>query len=113
MTALFEDAGDLVVFGDGAFHDPAEMNHLSYSHHIQVFAPPRKDARQPWPEKFRRWANRLRRKIETALSVLVTAFNVERPGSRSLSGLITRVASRLLAYNLCFIVGPILAQLQA
>ena len=113
MTALLEGTDDLVVFGDGAFHDPAEMNHLSYSHRIQVFAPPRKDARKPWPEKFRKWAGRLRRRIETTLSVLVTAFNVEHPGSRSLSGLITRVASRLLAYNLCFIVGPILAQLEA
>jgi len=90
------------------------MNHLSYSRRIKVFAPPRKDAKSnPWPAKFRKWASRLRRKIETTLSVLVTAFNVEQPGSRSLDGLVTRVASRLLAYNLCFIVGPILAQLQA
>lgn len=113
MTALFEDADNLVVFGDGAFHDPAEMNHLSYSHRIQVLAPPRKDANQTWPERFRKWAGRLRRRIETALSVLVTAFNIEHPGSRSRSGLIARVASRLLAYNLCFIVGPLLAQLEA
>lgn len=114
MTGFLEDTHDMVVFGDGAFHDPAEINHLRYSHNIQVFAPLRKDARHnPWPHKFRRWANRLRRKIETALSVLVTAFNVEQPGSRSFYGLVTRVASRLLAYNLCFITGPLLAQLEA
>jgi hypothetical protein len=113
MAAFLEDAHDMIFFGDGAFHDPAEMNYLSYNHNIKVFAPPRKDAKgNPWPKKFRKWAGRLRRKIETTLSVLVTAFNVEKPGSRSFYGLITRVASRLLAYNLCFITGPLLAQLR-
>jgi len=114
MAAFLEDAHDMILFGDGAFHDPAEINYLSYNRNIKVFAPPRKDAKSnPWPQKFRRWAGRLRRKIETTLSVLVTVFNVEQLGSRSLYGLMTRVASRLLAYNLCFIVGPILAQLEA
>ena len=113
MAGFLEDAQDLIVFGDGAYHDPAVAQLLRDRHNIQVWATPRKDSTEPWPAAFRQWATRLRRRIETAISVLVTVFDVERLGSRSLSGLIARVATRLLAYTLCFITGPILAHLGA
>lgn len=111
MASLFEDDRNLAVFGDGAFHDPAEMTFLQRSRNIHVWATPRKDSRTPWPDEFRRLATRLRRRIETALSVLVTVFNIERPASRSLSGCVARIATRMLAYTLTFITGPLLAQL--
>ena len=53
----------------------------------------------------------MRRRIETVFSVLSTVFHIEQPGSHSLAGLVSRLSTRLLAYNLCFIMGPILAQL--
>jgi hypothetical protein len=97
MAALFEDAHDLAAFGDWAFHDPVEMARLRERRSIQVWATPRKDVRHPWPEEFRQFATRLRRRIETASSVLITVFNIEHPASRSLSRLIARMATRLLA----------------
>ena len=96
---------------DNAFHDPAEQDALSQRRHIRVYAPPRKEARHPWPDVFKQLASRLRRRIETAFSVLVTVFNFEHPGSRSLTGLISRTATRILAYTLCFFTGPLLARL--
>jgi len=60
---------------------------------------------------FKQLASRLRHRIETAFSVLVKVFNIEHPGSRSLTGLIARTATRILAYTLCFITGPLLARL--
>jgi len=36
------------------------------------------------------------------LSVLTTVFDIERPRSRSLAGLVCRISTRLLAYNLWF-----------
>jgi len=111
MAAVFEGQCDLVAFGDNAFHDPAEQDALSQRRRIHVYAPPRKDAQHPWPDAFKQLASRLRRRIETAFSVLVTVFNIEHPGSRSLTGLISRTATRILAYTLCFITGPLLARL--
>ena len=111
MHGLFDHVRDQIVFGDGAFHDPVEMNYLRKTRNIHVWATPRKDSRTPWPAEFRRLATRLRLRVETALSVLVTVFNIERPGSRSLSGCIARVATRMLAYSLAFITGPLLALL--
>ena len=110
-TCLFDSIRDQVVFGNGAFHDPAEMDYLRKPRNIHVWARHRKDSRTPWPAEFRRFAARLRLRVETALSVLVTVFNIERPGSRSLSGCIARVATRMLAYSLAFITRPLLAQL--
>jgi hypothetical protein len=111
MAALLEETSDLHVFADGAYHDPTERAYLQQRRNIHVWAVPRRDAREPWPKAFRRWVKRLRLRIETVISVLVTVFDVERPGSRSLSGLITRTATRLLAYNLCFTTTFLLNQM--
>ena len=73
---------------------------------------PRQDSRTQWPPQFRAWVTRLRRRIETVLSVLVTVFDLERPGSRSLDGLFARIATRMLAYTMCFITRALLAQFE-
>lgn len=111
LTALFEQAHDLLVLGDGAYNNPTAAPVLQAKHNIRVLAPPRKDSRVPWPKRVRRWITRLRRRVETALSILATVFEIERPNARSLQGLVSRISTRLLAYNLCFITGPLLAQL--
>lgn len=113
MRELLEDAHDLTIFADNAFHDPEEMAWLEQQRRIKVYATPRKDAKHPWPAMFRAMATRLRRRVETALSVLTTVFNVEQPHARSLDGILTRIATRLLAYNLSFVVGPLLDRLSA
>jgi hypothetical protein len=71
---------------------------------IELLAPSRQDSRQPWPSASRRLVNRVRRHIESALSILATVFDVEYPRARSLHGLISRISTRLLAYHLCFLV---------
>lgn len=113
MGDLLAEDHDVVVLADGAFHDPSEQHHLATTRNVRVWATPRKDARQPWPPQVRQWVSRLRRRVETGLSVLVTVFNVEHAHARSLSGFIARTATRLLAYNLCFLMKPCLAQLTA
>jgi len=97
--------------GDGAFHNPTESPVLQERHNIEIITPPRKDSRQPWPKELRRWIGRLRRRVETVLSVLTTVFHIEQPAARSLAGVVSRISTRLLAYNLCFITGRLLAQL--
>jgi len=111
MTAVFERAHDLLVLGDGAFHNPCDAPVLHERHNIQIITPPRKDSRHPWPKALRRWVGRVRRRVETAFSVLTTVFHIEQPAARSLAGVVSRISTRLLAYNLCFITGRLLVQL--
>jgi hypothetical protein len=106
---LLADAFDLLVCGDNAYRDPGVADRLKAKHGITLLAPPRLhyDTIQ-WPAEFRQLFNRVRRRIESALSVLCVVFHVEHPGSRSLSGLVTRVATRILAYTISFFASAIL-----
>jgi hypothetical protein len=104
---------DLMLIGDGAFNNPDWLRCMRHKHgsDVRLWAVPRQDSRTPWPEQFRRLVSRVRRRIETAFSVLSEVFNLERPASRSLSGLVSRVSTRMLAFTLAFITGPLLALL--
>jgi hypothetical protein len=114
MGAVFEQAHDLLVLGDGAFHNPALEPVLLERHNIEILAPPRRDSRKraPWSKAKRDWIGRIRRQVETSLSVLQTVFHIEQPNARSLAGVVCRISTRLLAYNLCFLTGALLVQLR-
>ena len=108
MGAVLEDEFDLTVLADGAFRKPLLAEALA-RRELQMGAPPRRDSRwQVWSAELRAVVGKLRRRVETTLSVLETVFKIEHPGSRSEDGLFTRLASRLLAYTLCFITQPLL-----
>jgi hypothetical protein len=113
MPAILEGCSDLTIFADNAYTDPIEAERLRRHQDITVLATPAKNVRQPWPDEFRQWANRYRRRIESAFGTLTTVFGVEQTGARSLTGFTARIATRLLAYTLTFITGPLLARLQS
>lgn len=111
VTALHEgeDVPGLMKLSDGACNNPGWREAMRHKHgaDVRVWALPRRDTRTPWPAEFRKLVGKVRRRVESALSVLCTVFNIEQPRSRSLSGLVARVATRVLAYTLCFITGPL------
>lgn len=113
VTALYEGEAlpGLCMLADGGFNNPGWRAALQHKHgtDLQVWTLPRTDTLTPWPAHFRTIVARFRRRVETSLSVLCTVFNLEQPRARSLQGLVCRVATRLLAYTLCFITGPLLA----
>ena len=113
MMAALEDKDSWLVLSDGAYHSPGTERILAEKHAIKVLAPPRKDSLTPWPDELRQLVTRLRRNIETALSILAVVFHIERPNARSLHGLVCRISTRILAYNLCFVMNKYLAQLSA
>jgi hypothetical protein len=110
MCATLEGAHDLLVYADNAFRDPVEEQVLERARNIRVWAAPRSDARQPWPAAFAQLAARFRRRIETGFSVLSTVFHLEQPGARSPSGLVARIATRILAYTLSILTAGWLLQ---
>lgn len=112
VPAILQDAADLRIYADGAFNNPLAMLVLGRKRGIELYAVPRRDSRKPWPAQFRALVSKTRRRVETTLSVLSTVFNIERLGSRSLDGFVSRVATRLLAHTLCFITPRLLAKLE-
>ena len=109
--AVLEDRRDLLVPGDKAYVRPEIQRTLQEGRRIVLLAPPRRTDRVQWVAAQERRYNRVRRRIETALSVLTVVFNVERPGSRSLAGALCRIATRILAYTLSFRTTHVLASL--
>ena len=103
MSALLQDARDLFIVADNAFQTPDEIAWLQETRNIQVAAMRRSNDQNRLPAVVRRLFNRLRRRIETVFSVMSTAFTLERPGARSLSGLLCRITTTVLVYNLSFL----------
>lgn len=99
---FFEGQNDLWVLADYAFQSTTNVPLLKEKRNIILTTAKRKDAVKPRPAWFRRLLRRLRRRIETTLSVMTTVFNLETPGSRSLSGLLCRLTTTVLVYNLSF-----------
>ncbi len=110
-AGMGEGVQDQVLLLDGAYHDPLTATVLRARRQVDSWAVPRQDSRTPWPAAFRAWVTRIRRRIETVFSVLTTVFHIEQLGSRSLDGLFARIATRMLAYTLCFVTQAMLAQL--
>jgi len=106
-----EELYELAMLADGAFNNPSWLASIHHKHNstVRLWALPRRDTRKPWPQQFRAFIALVRWRIEAALSVLSTVFAIEQPASRSLTGLVSRVSTRILAYTLCFITGPLLA----
>jgi hypothetical protein len=107
---LLSETHDRLVYGDNAYRDPGVSEQLTRKHQVELLAPPRQhyDKHVQWPQPFRLLFNRVRRQIESAFSVLTGVFHLAQPRSRSLAGLMTRTATRLLAYTISFLVSPIL-----
>lgn len=111
LPAILEDQTDLLVLADGAYHNALAAPVLRTHHQIEILAPPQRDSQHPWPKTLRQTVTRLRRRIESALSILATVFDIEHPHARSLAGLVVRISTRFLAYNLSFVMNKYLAPL--
>jgi len=103
LEALTTEQWGLTLVGDQGFQSAELGAWLKESRELFLQTARRRTDRVQWPEKTRQLLNRARRRIETAISVLSTVFHIEHPGSRSLSGLVARIATRILAYTLSFI----------
>jgi hypothetical protein len=112
MPEFFAEQANLFVLADNGFHSPPDIQWLADRRDITVATAKRKDAREPYPHWFRRLHRRMRRLIETAFSVMTVVFNLETPGARSLSGLLCRLSTTVLAYNLSFLTNEKLLSIE-
>jgi hypothetical protein len=102
VVALLENQQGLCLTGDkGYVSDELEDRLWDTGEHL-LLALKRKNQKQQWPDGIQKILGRLRHGIETAFSVLTTVFSFEAPRSRSLSGLIARTTTKILAHTLSF-----------
>jgi len=102
FPALCEGATYLIYIGDKGYVDADIETRVWDRGRHQLLPLRRVNQRDQWPEGLQQILGKLRHRIETAFSVLTTAFNLRHPGGRSFDGFIARTATKMLAYTISF-----------
>lgn len=108
LIPLLEDRQSLGVIGDKGYVSDDLADRLWEAGDHLLLALKRKNQSEQWPTGIQRILGQLRHGIETAFSVLTTVFNFEQPGSRSFTGMISRITAKILAYTLSFFLAEML-----
>jgi len=95
---------NIKLLGDKGFIGDDFARDLLNENNVLMIALKRNNAKNPDPKPFRQLIFKLRRRIETSISQLVDQLNIERVRAKSLWGLLTRLQSKILAFNLCFAI---------
>jgi hypothetical protein len=82
---------------EGAQHHRQWFEHYG----AQVICPPKRNAREVWPKRLRRWVAGIRQIIETVYEKLFNAFGLWEERPHELSGLRARLAARVALHNFC------------
>jgi hypothetical protein len=108
LIALLEAQQGLQLIADkGYLSEELDERLWEVGEHL-LLALRRKNQKEQWPATIHKIIGRLRHGIETAFSVLTTVFAFESPRSRSLSGLIARTTTKILAHTLSFFLAEFL-----
>ncbi len=102
MVALLENRRGLGVIGDKGYVGEDVADRLWEEGDHLLLSLKKGNQKEQWPAGVQRILGYLRHRVETAFNVMETAFNFERPQSRSLSGLITRTTTMILAHTISF-----------
>ncbi len=65
----------------------------------RVAATPKNNSRRSWSKEDRRWASGKRQIIEGVIGQLKDFFGLERHRAKTLGGLLTRLAAKVVAYT--------------
>jgi len=98
----------LVLIGDKGYIGDALASELLEHFGITMIAMKRNNARTQFPKVFRQLVFKLRRRIETSISQLCGQLSVETVVAKSFWGLRTRLASKMLAFNVCWFINHLL-----
>lgn len=103
---LADGAGNIIILGDKGYTGKEFCRQLSIENKT-MWALKRRGNKEDWPVFFRRLVFKNRRRIETAFSQLAGQLNAENVLAKSFRGLCTRLANKILGYNLCIAINYI------
>ena len=99
-SALLGDTEQVVVLGDKAYLDAQLEAQLRERNDVILLTPKRSNQKVQHPCWLNHAISHLRQMIETVSSQLAGQFHIETNHSKSMSGLIARVHSKLAAHTL-------------
>jgi len=102
FPALCDGYVGLIYIGDKGYVGEDQENFV-WERGKPLLFPLRRDNQQAqWPDGIQKILGKLRHRVETAFSVMTTAFNLRLPHGRSFTGFVARTATRMLAYTISF-----------
>lgn len=108
MVALLENRQGLDLIGDKGYVSQDLGERLWDAGEHLLLALKKDNQKEQWPSGIQKILGYLRHRVETTFSVLTAVFNFERPKSRSLSGLINRTTTKILAHTMSFFLAEML-----
>lgn len=102
LISLLEQRQGLALIADKGYVSADLEDRLWEAGDHLLLCLKRDNQKEQWGPSIQRIIGYLRHGIETAFSVLTTVFSFESPGSRSLSGLISRTTTKILAHTVSF-----------
>jgi hypothetical protein len=108
MVALLENRQGLGLIGDKGYVSQDLGERLWDEGEHLLLALKKDNQKERWPSGIQKILGYLRHRVETTFSILTTVFNFERPKSRSLSGLINRTTTKILAHTMSFFLAEML-----
>jgi len=100
----------LVMIGDKGYIKAQLAEDLRVEKGITLIYLKRRNAKDQYPKCFRQAVFKIRRRIETSFSQLADQFNIETTRAKSLWGLQVRLQTKVLAYNICFLLNQLLGR---
>ncbi|RBP35198.1 IS982 family transposase [Garciella nitratireducens] len=105
-----EYANGLTIIGDKGYINKELNPALKKERNIDLIFMQRNKCKTPYPKPFRQMIFKIRRRIETSFSQLTEQLNIAKVKAKSLMGMIARLNTKILAYNLCFYMNQCLGK---
>ena len=98
----------LQLIGDKGYTGARFAEELAIEQGVLMIALKKDNDKNSYPKPIRQQIFKIRRRIETSFSQLNDQFNAETTRAKAVWGLLTRLQTKILAFNLCFAVNWLL-----
>jgi hypothetical protein len=98
-------------FGDKGYSGFDFYTDLKFEKGIMMLPLKKDNDETQFPKEFRQLIFKQRRRVETSASQLTEQLNIETVRTKSMWGLLTRIHTKVLAFNLCFYINKLLGNM--
>lgn len=107
---LVSPYNSLTIVGDKGYIGENLALELKEEKEIDLISMKRKKSKSQFPKFFRQLIFKARRRVETSFSQLTEQLNLNKVKAKSLWGLITRLRTKILGYNICYFINKCLSK---
>ena len=108
LWELLTDAYQPIILSDKGYIGDKIAEELKNEKNMTLLALKRANSKKPYPKDLRNWISKHRRRIETTFSQLAEQFHINEVLANSISGLKSRIQSKILGHNISYFMNKCL-----